>query len=304
LLLHTIGTQQLTFYPNHTLAILMLNVSERVSLQLNIAPDPAFYELAFAITPKFIVKVGKMLVPFGTNNFHHIIGGRVDQQSRFLPETWGDYGIAINHLVVDSRYVSVEYDAYVVNGFGGTDKPVISAGTLNDNNFGKGIGARLIVTLPKGFRLIGSGYHSLWNAKNDRGALYYALGGAMPVGAIPLPLLNRIGLRGEWARGELQYQDDNVQQGITQYAVAKAGWYGELMVRIVDMVAMRFRFGRMNPDNTVSDIDDVELLEPALIVGTPKLMFLIAYQITKSPNKAYSPYAPPDVAYAKVFLQY
>jgi len=304
LLLHNVGSQALTFYPNHTLAILMLNVTDRVSLQLHIAPDPAFYEIAFAVTPTFLIKVGKMLIPFGTNNFHHIIGGRVDQQSRFLPETWGDYGIGVNHLLIDSKYVTVEYDAYVVNGFGGTMSPVIAAGSLNDNNFGKGLGGRLIIGLPKGIRLIGSAYHSLWNAENNKGALFYAVGGALPVGAINLPVLNRIGLRGEWARGELQFADDNVQQGITQFAVAKAGWYGELTVRLFDIAALRVRFGRMNGDNTANNDDDIETLEPAIVIGSPKLAFIIAYQFTKNPKRSYSPTLPNDVAYAKVFLQY
>lgn len=301
-----IGTQQASFYPNHTLVILMLNVTEKVSLQLNIAPDPAFFELAFALTPTFTIRAGKILVPFGTNNFHHIIGGRVDQQSQFLPETWGDYGIAVNHLLIDSRYLSLEYDAYVVNGFGGTNAPIISAGTVNDNNFGKGLGGRVIATLPKGIRLIGSVYHSLWNVDNNRGALFYAAGASIPVGAIDLPLLNRVGLRGEWSRGELQTLDDldNIQQGITKFAYAKAGFFGELTIRIHDMVALRIRTGFLNPDNTVTNVDDVAVLEPALIIGSPKLSFIAAYQFTKASDRAYLPTMPFDVAYAKVFLQY
>lgn len=299
-----IGTQQASFYPDHTLVVLMLNVTEQISLQLNVAPDPAFYELAFALTPTFTIKAGKILVPFGTNNFHHIIGGRVDEQSRFLPETWGDYGLAVNHLLIDARSLSLEYDAYVVNGFGGSSAPVIASGTVTDNNFGKGFGGRVVATLPKGIRLMGSAYHSLWNADNTRGALYYSLGAAIPVGAIDLPILNRIGLRGEWSRGELQHLDDNVQQGITKYAVAKAGFFGELTARLHDLVGLRVRAGYLNPDNTVTDINDIAVLEPALIIGTPKLSFIAAYQFTKASDRPYSPTLPNDVAYAKVFLQY
>jgi hypothetical protein len=303
---HTFGTKQFSFFPNHTLVIMMLNISERISLQLHIAPDPTFYELAFAVTPTFLIKVGKMLVPFGTNNFHHIIGGRVDQASLFLPETWSDYGVGINHLLVDTKYVSVEYDAYVVNGFGGGATPVIGNGTITDNNFMKGIGARAIVGLPKGIRVIGSAYHSMWNVNNDRHVLYYAVGASIPVGAINLPVLNRIGLRGEWSRGELQYEDnaDNVQRGILPHASAKAGWYGELTIRAFDFAALRIRAGRVNPDNTVNDVTDIETLEPAIVIGSPKLAFIGAWQATRYAGKRYSPLLPPDVVYAKVFLQY
>lgn len=301
---HTIGQKNVSFFPNHTMAILMVSVNDRVSLQMNLDPDPAFYELAFAVTPTFNVKVGKLLLPFGTNNFHHIIGGRVDQESRFLPETWSDYGVAVNHLLVDARWLSLEYDLYVVNGFGGATEPLISVGTVTDNNFAKGLGARVTATFPHGLRLVGSAYHSLWDIDNSKGVLFYALGGAMPPGAIALPVLDRLGLRGEWSRGEIQLLTDNVQVGLTRHAVARAGWYGEALVRLTDDVMLRVRAGRVNGDNTVTDDNDVEVLEPAVIIGSPKLFFLVAWQMTKSPVRAYSISSPPDVLYAKVFLQY
>lgn len=301
---YQVGSKNISFFPNHTLVILMLNVTDRFSAQLHIAPDPAFYELAFAVTPNFTIKAGKILVPFGTNNFHHIIGGRVDQQSHFLPETWGDYGIAVNHLLLDFKYFSLEYDAYILNGFGGTTEPIIATGALVDNNFGKGLGGRITLGFPFGIRLIGSVYHSLWNLENTRGTLYYAVGGAMPMGAIRLPVLDRLGLRGEWGRGELQHLDDNVQQGITPYAVAKAGWYAEASFRIIDLLYLRLRMGRINPDNTVTNADDVEVYEPAVVFGTPKLSLLAAWQVTKITGRPYSLTIPGDTIYAKLFVQY
>lgn len=304
LLQYQVGSKNISFFPNHNLVIVMLNVTDRFSAQIHIAEDPAFYELAFAVTPSLTIKAGKLLVPFGTNNFHHIIGGRVDQQSHFLPETWGDYGLGVNHLLLDFKYFSLEYDLYVVNGFGGTTEPVVATGALVDNNFGKGIGGRITVGLPFGIRLVGSVYHSLWSPENDRGALYYALGGVLPMGAIKLPVLDRLGLRGEWGRGELQHLEDNVQQGITKYAVAKAGWYGEGTFRIIDLLSVRLRFGRINPDNSVRDADDVELIEPAIVFGTPKLSVLAAWQFTWTTGRPYSLTAPADVIYAKLFVQY
>lgn len=304
LLQYQVGSKNISFFPNHNLVIVMLNVTDRFSAQLHIAEDPAFYELAFAITPSLTIKAGKLLIPFGTNNFHHIIGGRVDQQSHFLPETWGDYGLGVTHLLLDFKYLSLEYDFYVTNGFGGTTEPVIATGALVDNNFGKGIGGRITVGLPLGIRLVGSVYHSLWSPENDRGALYYALGGILPMGAIKLPVLDRIGLRGEWGRGELQHLEDNVQAGITPHAVAKAGWYGEVMFRVIDLLSLRVRMGRINPDNTVRDADDVELIEPAVVFGTPKLSVLAAWQFTWNSGKPYSLISPADVIYAKLFVQY
>ena len=301
---HIVGQKQFSFFPNHTLVILMARVNDWISVELNIAPDPAYYEISFAVTPRFIVKVGKLLVPFGTNQFHHILGGRVDQQSRFLPETWGDFGVSVTHLLVDTKFLSIDYEAYVVNGFGGSTDPVIGVGTLTDNNFGKGLGLRLTATGPRGIRFVGSVYHSLWDVDNSKSVLFYAAGGIIPVGAIDLPVLKRMGFRGEWSRGELQYLTDNVQQGIFQYAVARAAWYAEITARIFDSVALRLRLGRVNPDNTVTDANDLEVYEPAIVIGSPKLAVILAWQFLKNPNKPYAPSSPGDVIYGKVFLQY
>jgi hypothetical protein len=48
----------------------------------------------------------------------------------------------------------------------------------------------------------------------------------------------------------------------------------------------------------------VQLLEPAIVVGSPKLAFIAAWQLTKNPRRGYRPDSPSDVVYAKVFLQY
>ena len=301
---YKVGQKSFSFFPDHSLVIMMVEISQRISLQLNIAPDPAFFELSFAVTPRINLKLGKMLLPFGTNNFHHIIGGRVDQSSKFLPETWADYGVGMSHLAYDGKSVSIEYELFAVNGFSGTTSPLVGVGTITDNNFAKGVGARVTTTLPHGVRLIGSGYHNLWDAENKHAVLFYSLGAVVPPGAIGLPVLDRVGLRGEWARGEIQLVDFNYQQGLLKHAVARAGWYAELSVRLLDELSLRVRAGRINPDNTVTDADDVELLEPALVIGSPKLSFVVAWQLTKQTGQRYSATAPSDVVYAKVFLQY
>ena len=117
-------------------------------------------------------------------------------------------------------------------------------------------------------------------------------------------MLERIGLRGEWARGEVQLADANAQQGILEHAFARAGFYGEFKARILEQLNFRFRAGRINPDNTVSDEGDLWVFEPAVVIGSGKLTFLIAYQLTMLVDADYSRESPPDVGYAKFFLQY
>ena len=87
-------------------------------------------------------------------------------------------------------------------------------------------------------------------------------------------------------------------------ATGRAAWYGELTARLFDSVALRFRLGRVNPDNTVTDANDLEVYEPAIVIGSPKLAVILAWQFLKNPNKPYAPSSPGDVIYGKVFLQY
>jgi len=73
---------------------------------------------------------------------------------------------------------------------------------------------------------------------------------------------------------------------------------------VLDVLAFRFRTGRVNPDNTVSDEGDLWVFEPAFIIGSGKLTLRVAYQMTKVSGQDYSAKDPPDMAYAKFFLQY
>ena len=69
-------------------------------------------------------------------------------------------------------------------------------------------------------------------------------------------------------------------------------------------MTFRFRTGRVNPDNTVTDGGDLYVFEPALIFGSGALTYVLAYQMTMNIGVDYGPDAPPDILYAKFFLQY
>jgi hypothetical protein len=306
LLNYQAGQKSFDFKPNHTYVLVQADITESIQFLIHVSDDPILFELTMNLTENLSFVFGKMLLPFGINQFHHIIGGRVDHQSHFLPETWGDYGGALKHRVYDGEYFSTDYSFYLVNGFSGTDGPVFSDGTASDNNFAKALGGQLTFTALHSIVLTGSAYYDIWDEDNERQMLFYALGLELRPGLYrAVPILNRMRFRGEWARGEIEMPERNYQQGLIKHAFARAGYFGEMTVRIIDPVVGRLRVGRINPDNTISDSDDVEVYEPAILIGTgKKVWWTVGYQFTMAGGFQYGFDDPPDVAYAKVFVMY
>ncbi len=301
---YPVGQRRFEFRPNHFYVLLQARVKDDLALTLHISEAPVFYELTWNLTARLALKAGKLLVPFGTNEFHHLIGGRVDELSSFLPETWGDFGLGLTHVAYDGDNVAVEYAFYLVNGFEGQDEPVISTGDPADNNLAKGIGTRVKVELLGHVVVTGSAYVDWWDVDNAQMILFYAAGLELRPGLIPVPGLRRLRLRGEWARGELQIEGENWQRGLTRFATLRGGYYGELTYPLTHAVAARARVGRVNPDNRVGDAGDVDVWEPALLINAGKLTFTVAYQLVARVGRPYRPKSPPDVAYAKLFLQF
>lgn len=312
LLDYRVGEKKFEFTPNHFYVLVQANLSDDIQVLVHASDNPIFFELTYNITPRIALTAGKLLIPFGTNEFHHILGGRVDERSLFLPETWGDYGLMLRHLVWDGEWVTAEYNFWVVNGFSGTEEPIIAAGTPTDNNAWKGLGARLKLTVLRSIVGYLSAYFDMWNENCTRQILYYSLGAEIRPGLWrEVPVLNRLRLRGEYARGEIQLPTGNGQVGIMRHAYAKAGYYIELTGRILDElgpfeeISARVRIGRLNSNNTVADDGDIETYEPAILFRTgKKVWWTIAYQLTARPMLRYDPETPPDVFYAKFFVRF
>jgi hypothetical protein len=279
-------------------------VKDDLSFIIHISEAPVFYELTWNLTPRLALKAGKLLIPFGTNEFHHLFGGRVDELSHFLPETWGDFGVGLTHVPFDGDWLNVEYALYAVNGFEGTDAPLIGTGDASDNNFAKGLGTRVKLDFFGKVVATGSLYFDMWDADNEQIILFYAAGLELRPGLIPVPGLRQLRLRGEWGRGEIQLRNDNLQRGLIPFATMRGGYYGELFYPVVGPVVARVRVGRINPDNRVADDGDVDVWEPAVLLSFGKVSLTFAYQLVARVNRPYAPKTPPDVAYAKFFLQY
>ena len=303
---YRVGERSFAFRPNHTYVILQVSVEDDVGFLFHISEDPIFYELEYNLTPRLSLLLGKLFVPFGINDFHHIIGGRVDEQSHFLPETWGDFGLGVKHVAYDGPALSAEYVLYAVNGFKGTEEPVIASGTPTDNNFSKGLGSRVRLSFLRSYVATASTYYDVWDADDEQQLLFYALGGEVQSCAFGnLPVLNRMSFRGEWARGEIQVPGENFQRGILKHAFARSGYFAEMNAALLRNLVFRVRAGRINPDNTVTDDGDIEVYEPAILIGQgKKIWWTVAYQFTARPGLDYDPENPADVAYAKFFLMY
>lgn len=298
---HTIGEEKFQFRPHHTYVIVMGQPVDDLQFMVQLSDNPLFYEVSWAVTPRISITAGKLLIPFGTSEFHQLIGGRVDEHGAFLPELWADYGLALRHHLVDSEAVSTDYALYVVNGFQGTDAPNIASGSGTDNNWAKGVGARVRVTALRTVTVTGSAYYDRWDVRGKESVLYYSLGGELRGALFGLP---RLRLRGEWSRGEIGVAGRDYQRGITRFAVARSGTYAEAQYAFTERFAVRLRGGRLNPDNTVADASDTEVYEPALLIGVgSKVWWTLAYQLLTGPGLDRKAPGHADVVYAKFFLQ-
>lgn len=312
--------KNLVFRPNHTYVFVVAQVSEEISFIIHVDTNPVFFELQYEAMPGLSFKVGKIWVPFGTNEFHHLIGGRVDSQSFFLPETWSDYGVAMNWNAVDTDWLNIESTFYAVNGSQGNDAvdaatqvvPTVGAGAAaSDNNYSKGLGGRAKFTLFNSYVVTPSVYYDVWDPENKYKLLFYSLGIEARRGFIPFPIFDKLRLRGEYGRGEIELPFRNLQTdgvlGLTGgFAVARVGFYGEASYTLIDTLTVRLRGGRINGDNTVTDKADLWEVEPALLwtVAKGKVQITVAYQFLLPEDFVYDPLVPGDVAYAKVFLQF
>ncbi|MBI5511946.1 MAG: hypothetical protein HY903_24580 [Deltaproteobacteria bacterium] len=303
---YRLGQEKWVFRPNHFYVLVQGTIADDLALTIHISENPVFYEVTWNLTPRLSLKAGKLLIPFGTNEFHHLIGGRVDERSDFLPETWGDFGVGASYLVYDGDVLGLEATAYAVNGFEGIDRPSISVGDAADNNMSKGLGTRLKLALFGKVALTGSGYYDVWDPADEHKVVIYSVGAELRPGLVNVPVLKRARVRGEWARAEIQLPGDNAQKGLLpEYAVGRGGYYGELLLPVAEFMALRGRLGRINPDNTARDEpSDVSVYEPALVFMHGKLTYTIAYQLVTRTGTPHRFKVPGDVIYAKFFLQY
>ncbi|MDJ0761494.1 MAG: hypothetical protein QNJ97_00780 [Myxococcota bacterium] len=272
------------FTKDHAYVVLELAATEWLSFRTDISLDPEFFDMTFHLGTSVDLSIGKVLIPFGQNEWHHLIGGRVDYQSLFLPVIWADYGISLKHRLFDGDVVGIDYSIYAVNGFQETTDanqnpfPSRLAGSLTDNNKMKGIGIRPVFRIWK-IALGTSWYLDAWDAEGDNYMLFYGADIDFGFGFIPVPFLRNLRLRGEIAWGEVMLPEQNYYQGILAYGTRRSGYNIEASFNIVRWLTLRYREGRLNSDSRFEDAGDLLIHEPGIIARAGPVSFYLILQL-------------------------
>lgn len=313
-------TEKFQFTSEHSYVMLDLDATPWLGFRADLSFNPEFFEIIFHLGPSFEVSMGKVLVPFGQNDWHHLIGGRVDNQSIFLPTLWADYGISLKHRLIDGDYASFSYSLYAVNGFQEArddyDNPFPSrnAGYLEDNNKMKGVGIRPTLYLDFLKATIGtSWYFDAFGEENKGKMLFYGVDLDLGYGFIPAPVLKNLRLRAEAAWGEIQLYDEdgvdrNYYQGIMEYGSRRAGYNLEASFKIIPILTLRYREGYLNSDSRFRDWGDMRVHEPAIITRVGPVVFYLCAQfiqplVTQDEEDALEELGITQNVYSSVFLR-
>ncbi len=311
LLEYEFETKAFQFTRDHAHIMLEMEATDWLNFRADIAFEPEFFEMIFLLGSKAELRLGKILVPFGQNDFHHLIGGRVDRHSLFLPDVWGDYGLAFKHFLYDGEFLRLDYSLWVVNGFQdsigltGDPEPSRSAGSLTDNNQMKGIGIRPTIGLGQYVTLGTSWYVDSWDPDNESLMLFYGMDAELGYGLIPVKVLKDFRLRGEIAWGEIQIPKRNQAKGLINHGMRKAGYYGELSYQPLRWLTLRYREGRLNADSRVADANDVLLHAPSVIFRKGPVSFSLVLELLQILSK--KPYPEPtdySTLYLRVLFRY
>ena len=302
-------TDKFQFTSEHSYVMLDLNATPWLSFRTDLSINPEFFEIIFNLGPSFELSLGKVLVPFGQNEWHHLIGGRVDNHSLFLPTVWADYGIKMKHRLIDGEHASFSYSLYAVNGFQASldsqnnPFPSKNAGYLEDNNQMKGVGIRPTLYLDFLKMTIGSSwYFDAWDEENEGKMLFYGVDVDLGFGFIPVPVLKNLRLRAEAAWGEIELQNNNAYSGIMEYGSRRAGYNLEVSYKIIPALTLRYREGYVNTDSRFRDWGDVRIHEPAIITRVGPVVFYVCAQFV-DPLVEEEGMETPQEEFSSIFLR-
>ena len=289
-------TQLFQFTRDHAHVMMEVIATPWLSFRADIAFEPEFYEGVFQLGTAAELRIGKILVPFGQNEFHHLIGGRVDKDALFLPTVWGEYGAALKHFVYNGDVVTFDYNLWVVNGFQdatdsfGNAVPTRKDGSLTDNNQMKGVGLRPVLGIGRSVTLGTSWYLDSWDPDNDNWMLIYGVDLELGYDLIPVKVLRDIRIRAEAAWAEIQLPEgQNAYHGIfasggnygvlANYGIRRSGYNLEISYRPIRILTFRFREGWLNDDNRFKNQNDILVHEPGIVINVGPVQFSLVAQI-------------------------
>jgi hypothetical protein len=244
------GTPTFTFRQNHQALLIQATGGSEISILADVFHPADLFELGIALGATRLT-AGRILVPFGEFGFHHLYGGRQDDSGIFLPKLWSDFGIAISFPLGKG----LEMEVYAVNGFdpagfgSTTSPPRFYSFAGIDNNLAKALGARLRYDPSPASRLSASLYQDFYGESLDKSITMAGVDGSLQWG--------KLGLKGGAAFGAIRGPGFSGFYRWSDYAEAK--W------NFSKPFAIRLRLGSMDPDTRVSNGEDQNNANIALV---------------------------------------
>lgn len=273
------STDRGRFRNYHHFLFLKVTPTEKVSLEAEIV-DLSFYELKYKITPELDVRVGKILVPFGSSPFHHYYGARQGNpfQGLLLPNVWAEYGGALSYSLLRKGLATIEGDTYVIRGFQGTMGTVLPLNIGGaDTRFA--LGQRLKFGVGTKASAWASAQYNRWGAGDMGQVLLWGLDLKLDYGLVPLPVLKDFALRAALARADIQDMD-------LDPTLNPEGWYwryGDYLEvaygGLRPWTTLRLRYGTTIDYNLkISQADTHNWTLAALVPIVPHVSMLLEYQ--------------------------
>jgi hypothetical protein len=234
---------------------------------------PEFLRIPVLGTSSF--RFGRLLVPFGDFEFHHLYGGYVEEKGLLFNKLWSDLGVSWKLSLTDS----LDAETFVGNGLGDAGGfPSSQPQPGADNNTAKAFGERLRWAPTPATYVMASWYFDQWGADTNPGQVLFLAG---------LDAGTKLGPVGLKAGGFFQQNSGVVAGDYWRYA-----WYGETKFTLDKNWALRLRGGSMNPDSRVMDDTDQINLNAALVWDSGPIIVEVMYSLNQETYRLFDPLAP------------
>ena len=257
-----------TFAQDHVQVMASVKYKDKVTVSADL--DKNFFEIGYAFTPDIRVKFGKIFVPFGEFDFHHIYGGMVDQNSAFLPKFWCDYGLALSFPVLDFSRATV----YAVNGFPENKFLPVFQTSPNDNNLSKSVGAYYRIDPLSWLTWSFSAYYDIFSDKD------YYTDFVLFYGSDISLRWQKFEAKAGFIIGEVRSPDAYFNTGlIFDDTYIRYAYYLEGDYRFLDDWKLRVRFGEMCPNSIVSNQNNQYDLNAGVVWSVKPFEITAAYYV-------------------------
>jgi len=235
-----------------------------------------FHEIGIVPLEGHRLKVGKVLVPFGADPYHHRYGGvwNLEYETLLLPLVWGEYGAVYSPPEISRGRWRIALDLFGGKGVSGDPGSTIK---IRVPDSGDAFAAATRIGLQGGGlgSLHASGYVSQYD--DSRMLLLYGLEGSLDYGALALPLLRHCRWEAGFARMDVEdpLDDDRFYYQHGDYAQLTWGKWRQ-KVRLIG------RYGTYIDNSRIVSNADRHVWTAAAEfpwdVGSYRLTYIVQYQ--------------------------